>query len=233
MAEKFPDDALTNLSDPELVRLLIAGNQDAMTVIFDRYWRMVMSVALHILLDTGEAEDVVQIVFTEFYQRAELFDESKGNLRTWLLQYSYGRSFNQKRRLKARGLFEHVDIEDAEKTEAADHSDRVSRLESQDAAILVDQILPHLSHKQRAVIQMAFFEGMKLSEVASKSGEPIGNVRHAYYRGIEKLRALLGRSRECSPIEARSERGPEKARMSWLKKTRNRSQSLEEEVDIA
>jgi RNA polymerase sigma-70 factor (ECF subfamily) len=96
------DDALEKLADAELVRLLVAGNHDAMTVIFDKYWRLVMSVALHIIHDTAEAEDVVQIVFTEFYERANLFDESKGNLRTWLLQYSYGRSFNQQKKLSPR-----------------------------------------------------------------------------------------------------------------------------------
>jgi RNA polymerase sigma-70 factor (ECF subfamily) len=68
--DRARDDALEKLTDAELVRLLIACNHDAMTVIFDRYGRMVMSVALHIIHDTAEAEDVVQIVFTEFYQKA-------------------------------------------------------------------------------------------------------------------------------------------------------------------
>lgn len=99
------DEPLTELPDTELVRLLVAGNHDAMSAIFDRYWRLVMSVALQILHDRAEAEDVVQIVFIDFYRRAQLFDPSKRNLRTWLLQYSYGRSFNQKRSLKTRGFF--------------------------------------------------------------------------------------------------------------------------------
>src|ERR1700733_5386609 len=111
------DDALEGLPDPELVRLLLAGNHDAMTVIFDRYWRLVMSVALRILHDADEAEDVAQTVFTEFYRKAELFDASKGNLRNWLLQYSYGRSFNQKRRLRAHGFFEQFDVDHVEKAE--------------------------------------------------------------------------------------------------------------------
>jgi len=227
--DRAPDNALERLADPELVRLLVAGNHDAMTVIFDRYWRLVMSVALHIIHDTPEAEDVVQLVFTEFYQRAKLFDESKGNLRTWLLQYAYGRSFNQKRKLRSRGFFEQVQVEDLESQKRSDGPEPVSHLETQDAAILVGQILPHLTDKQRHVIQMAFFDGMKLSEVALQEGEPVENIRHAYYRGIDKLRSLLSDSSKRASIEA----SPEGTRMSWLRKTRSNSQPLTREVDIA
>lgn len=226
--DRARDNPLEKLSDPELVRLLVAGNHDAMTVIFDRYWRLVMSVALHIIRDTAEAEDVVQIVFTEFYERARLFDESKGNLRTWLLQYSYGRSFNQKRRLRRQGFYEQVEVEEAENAKRAEGPEPVSNVETQDAAILIEQILPHLGQKQRHVIQMAFFEGMKLSEVASRIGEPVGNIRHAYYRGIDKLRSLLSRSRKRASTESSSEE-----RMSWLRKARDGSQPLAGEVDVA
>lgn len=104
-------DILEQKSDAELVRLLVAGNHDAMAVIFDRYYRMVMSVALRIVHDVGDAEDVVQIVFTDFYRRANLFDEAKGSLRTWLLQYAYGRSINQKTSLKARCFYDQPDLE--------------------------------------------------------------------------------------------------------------------------
>lgn len=229
--DRARDDALEKLSDPELVRLLVAGNHDAMTVIFDRYCRLVMGVALHIIHDTAEAEDVVQIVFTEFYQRAKLFDESKGNLRTWLLQYAYGRSFNQKRKVKRRGFFEHTESEVAEmeSKERTDSPEPVFHIETQDAAILIEEILPHLSEKQRYVIQMAFFEGVTLSDVASQTGQPIGNIRHAYYRGIEKLRSLLIRPSKRTPKEANSE----ETRASWLRKSRDDPRLLTREVDIA
>src|SRR5438876_187823 len=91
-----PPAATADLTDTELVRLLVAGSADAMDAIFSRHYRMVMSVALHIVRDPGEAQDVVQIVFTELYQKAKLFDPAKGNLKTWLLQYAYGRSINRK-----------------------------------------------------------------------------------------------------------------------------------------
>src|SRR5882724_9429714 len=163
-------------SDAELVRLLVAGDSEAMGEIFDRYYRLVMSVALRILRDPNEAEDVVQVVFTDFYLGAKLFDESKGSLRTWLLQYAYGRSFNRKRSLRSRCHSEHVHLEDAEREEGKENGGPGSRLNPHDAARLVEQILPRLNEKQRSVIQLAFFEGWKLSEIAARTGESIGNV---------------------------------------------------------
>src|SRR5216684_2778929 len=102
---------LNDLLDAELVRLLVTGNQDAMEVIFDRYYRMVMSVALRIVRDSGEAQDVVQIVFTDFYRKAKSFDAAKGSLKTWLLQYSYGRSINRKESLKSRKFYNQPELE--------------------------------------------------------------------------------------------------------------------------
>jgi RNA polymerase sigma-70 factor (ECF subfamily) len=222
------NDAMHQLADAELVRLLVAGNHDAMSEIFDRYFRMVMSVALRVLQDTAEAEDVVQTVFTEFYQKAHLFDESKGTLRTWLLQYAYGRTFNEKRKQKAR-RFEPVELEELQAEHFSDDSVRALNLDKQDAARLVEQILPSLNEKQRLVIQMAFFDDMKLSEVASRTGESIGNIRHAYYRGMDKLRVLLG-----EPVKKIADRGhSEELQMSWVRRPRKAPQPLAGEVDIA
>lgn len=222
-------DAVEQLSDGELVRHLLAGDQEAMAVIFDRYYRLVMSVALRIIHDVGEAEDVVQTVFTDFYQRAELFDETKGNLKGWLLQYTYGRSFNHKRKLKNHSFYEQVELEEMDVEQRKNRSERVADLESQDATRLVEQILPQLTEKQRSVIELVFFEGMKLSEVAARIGESPGNVHHAYYRGIDKLRTFLTRSQEYSRNEAKEP----KHRMSWLRKPAKAPQRLTREVDIA
>jgi len=214
------------LSDSELVRLLVSGDSDAMAVVFDRYYRLVMSVALRILHDTAEAEDVVQTVFTDFYKKAHLFDATKGSLRTWLLQYAYGRSFNQKRRLRARGFYEQVEFDEMGAGSPNPRSERVLDLETPDACRLVEQILPSLNDKQRAVIELVFFGGLKLSEVASQTGESLGNVHHAYYRGIDKLRAaLLGTGAEASDSRIRS-----RSRLSWFRRIRQAPQHLGEEV---
>src|SRR5713226_2023159 len=184
-------DNLRQESDAELVRLLVAGNHDAMTVIFDRYYRLVMSVALRLLHDVAEAEDVVQIVFTRFFEKANLFDATKGNLGTWLLQYAYGRTINHKRSLNARRFYDQVPLDEMDPESRPATYLPALGLDPRDATRLVEQILPRLNEKQRFVIERVFFEGVKISEVASQTGEPLGNLLHAYYRGIEKLRRFV------------------------------------------
>jgi RNA polymerase sigma-70 factor (ECF subfamily) len=185
----FRSEGLEHYTDAELVRLLVEGNHEAMAIIFDRYYRLVMSVAVRILRDPAAAEDAVQIVFTDFYQRAKLFDETKGSLRTWLLQYAYGRSYNEKKRLNCHSLGEQAKLKHVD--ECNGNSRSVFNLGKQDSTRFVEQILPQLSENQRNVIQQVFFEGMKISEVASQTGQPVGNVYHAYYRAMDKLRALV------------------------------------------
>ncbi|MGB9103403.1 MAG: sigma factor, partial [Terriglobales bacterium] len=77
---------LQQASDPDLVRRLMAGNHDAFAVIVDRYQRLVLSVALRIVKDEGEAEDVVQTVFLDIFNKLEQFDPARGTLKVWLLQ---------------------------------------------------------------------------------------------------------------------------------------------------
>jgi RNA polymerase sigma-70 factor (ECF subfamily) len=222
-------DNLRQEPDAELVRLLVAGNHDAMTVIFERYYRLVMSVALRMLHDVTEAEDVVQIVFTHFFQKANLFDATKGNLGTWLLQYAYGRTINHKRSLNARHFYDQVPLDETDPDSPPASYLHAFGLDPRDATRLVEQILPKLNEKQRFVIERVFFEGVKISEVASQTGEPLGNLLHAYYRGIEKLRHFL---RETRRVPADEETSAER-RFPWRRRAAKASGALRGEVQIA
>ena len=84
------------LSDEELMTHAQAGHHDALAVIVSRYQRLVWGVAAKIVHDSGEAEDVVQIVFTDLFQKVALFDPSRGTLKVWLMQFAYSRSINRR-----------------------------------------------------------------------------------------------------------------------------------------
>src|SRR5262245_54069104 len=81
---------------------LKGGHVDALAVLFDRYRRLVFTVAKRILRDPAEAEDLTQDVFIEIYRKANLFDPRKGCVKAWVLQYAYHRSFNRRRYLSLR-----------------------------------------------------------------------------------------------------------------------------------
>src|SRR5690242_15232743 len=101
--------ALRTRTDEELMKVLQAGLQDALAVLFERYYRLVFHTAVGIVRDRSEAEDVMQDVFLEIYRDAAKFDPARGKLRTWLLQYAYHRSLNRRKYLATRGFYEHPD----------------------------------------------------------------------------------------------------------------------------
>ncbi len=92
---------------------LKAGYDDALTVLFDRYHRLVLSIAFKILRDLGEAEDLAQSVFLEIYRVAAQFDPARGTTKTWLLQYAYHRSINRRRDLRRRNFYGQGELKEA------------------------------------------------------------------------------------------------------------------------
>ena len=96
---------LCRLSDPDLIAHLKDGHIDALAVLFDRYHRLILSVAFKILRDPSEAEDVMQSVFLEIHRVAGQFEAARGSAKVWLLQYAYHRSMNRREYLKVRGFY--------------------------------------------------------------------------------------------------------------------------------
>lgn len=95
------------------------GDGDAFAVLFDRYNRLVLTVAVKILRDAAEAQEVTQNVFLEFYRSAKRFDPARGTLKVWLLQFAYHRSINRRNYLLLRQFYNRPDLEEAEAWEAS------------------------------------------------------------------------------------------------------------------
>src|SRR5438445_12437633 len=104
--------SLHTRSDEDLMRLLQGNSQEALAVLFERYYRLVLHTGMGILRDRSEAEDVMQDVFLEIYRDAAKFDPGRGKLRTWLLQYAYHRSLNRRKYLATRGFYERPETRD-------------------------------------------------------------------------------------------------------------------------
>jgi RNA polymerase sigma-70 factor (ECF subfamily) len=199
---------LGKLADPDLIAHLKAGHNDALAVLFDRYHRLILSVAFKILRDPSEAEDVMQSVFLEVYRVAGQFEASKGSAKVWLLQYAYHRSMNRREYLKLRGFYTR-DQQEGSQVSSEGSSARESQpqlLPFPEARCMVREAMESLSHSQQTVLHMAYFEDMPLKEIALSTGESLGNVRHRYYRALQRLRSLFlqdspsrnhGRTREA------------------------------------
>jgi RNA polymerase sigma-70 factor, ECF subfamily len=96
---------MLNLSDEGVMEQLRQGHPDALLILFDRFYRLVLKVALRILRDRGEAEDLMQDVFLEIFNKADQFDPAKGRVKTWILQYAYHRSLSRPQYLALRNFY--------------------------------------------------------------------------------------------------------------------------------
>jgi RNA polymerase sigma-70 factor (ECF subfamily) len=183
---------LRRLSDDRLMLQLNDGVDDALAVLFERYQRLVFSIALKIVRDRGEAEDVTQNVFLEIYRSVAQFDPAKGTLKVWLLQFAYHRALNRKKHLKTRSFYDQETTEDVDRVS---HGEFVTsgRYAPAELQRLLHQGLASLSRSQKRVIELASYDGLSMKEIADKTGNSLSNVRHHYYRGLQKLRSFVTR----------------------------------------
>ena len=177
---------LNKLSDEELTQELVAGRHDALTVIFDRYHKLVFSVAFKIVHDPAEAEEVVQVVFLEIYRALANFDPHKGTLKVWLMQFAYGRAINRRRHLIANRFYDQLSLDSA----IDDVSIRVENATT-DLPRLIEELLNSLNPRRKAVLELTYFEGLTAKEIGERLTMSPENVRHELYRGLAKLRKAV------------------------------------------
>jgi len=183
-------DDLRKLSDEELMRYAGAGHHDAVTVLFDRYHLLVYDVAVRIVRDPAEAEDVVQNVFLDIFRAMANFDSRKGILKVWILQYAYHRALHRKRHLVSNHFYRWENLEAV----AELGSGRPLWGELPETLRLAEQMLENLKPHQREVVEMTYYEGLTAEEIARRRGESPHAVRHHLQRGVAALRKIFGNS---------------------------------------
>jgi RNA polymerase sigma-70 factor, ECF subfamily len=190
-ADLFPQlPAGPRLSDETLAEHLQNGNADALTHLFERYSPLLYAIARRILRNGAEAEDAVQLIFLDVFRSIRQYDPQKGEFRTWLLMFGYQRILNCRRALVAKRFF---DSDPFEESFAAWFQD-VPGYSLADTSLLIEQVMSQLQPRQRRTIELIYYEGLTAREAAQRTGETVRVVRHNLYRGLQKLRVLLGGS---------------------------------------
>jgi RNA polymerase sigma-70 factor, ECF subfamily len=174
-------------SDDELMVRLAANDSNALEILFDRYSRLVFSIAVRILRDYGEAEEVVQDAFFHLFQKATLFDSSKGSVKGWIVQIAYHRTLDQKSYLVRRDFYRSAPIESLDDSLLGE-TDLDREIGGRLNHALIAEALEELPEIQRRTLELFYFEGLELREIGDKLKEPLGNIRHYFYRGLERLR---------------------------------------------
>jgi RNA polymerase sigma-70 factor (ECF subfamily) len=179
------------MSDELLMEQVLEGTREALALLFRRHALRVRNVAYRILRNEAEAEDLVQDVFIFIFRKAALFDATHGSARSWIVHITYHRAFDRRRYLITRHFYADQDPEDALSHVADRHSKTFLHewsFEGVWGKASAARLRELLSPDQLATIQLHFFEGFTLEEVAERLEQSIGKVRHHYYRGLEKLR---------------------------------------------
>src|SRR5215470_8686988 len=180
------------LSDECLVARIIDKNRDAFAILFRRYSRLVRGIALRILRDASEADDLLQDVFLFVHRKVSVFDPSRASFRSWIVQMTYQRAIDRRRYLHSRHFYTHLDLEGAE--ELVNHREG-RELDGLFSGVVgsatIRGLLDALTGDQRDTLTLHFFEGYTFDEVAVKLGQSFGNIRNHYYRGLDKLRKQM------------------------------------------
>jgi RNA polymerase sigma-70 factor, ECF subfamily len=161
------------------------GDEQAMTQLYDRYSSIVYSVALRVLGDTGTAEDVVQDVFMQLWRNPAAFDSSRGSLPAWLAVIARNRAIDAIRKRHPE--------DDIAETIVSVEPDLVGEAERARAIDKVRGTLGTMPAPQRDALELAFFEGLTHSEIAAKTGEPLGTIKTRIRAGLLALRKALNR----------------------------------------
>jgi RNA polymerase sigma-70 factor (ECF subfamily) len=164
------------------------GDVEALRRLYDEHARRAMAIAMRVLRSQTEAEDVVQETFLEVWRRAEQFDNQRGGVAAWVVTIARSRAID---RLRSTGTTSR-----AIETASGSLIPAAELLPSEQAERRRDEVrvaaaLTELPPAQRQAIELAYFEGLSQSEIATRTGSPLGTVKMRVKLALGKLARLL------------------------------------------
>ncbi len=160
-----------------------SGDESAMGVLYDRYSGVVYSVALRVLGETGAAEDILQEIFMQLWRNPAAFDSQRGSAGPWLAVITRNRAIDVLRKRHPED-----DIADVVVSVTPDMAGDAGRNQAMEK---VRGALDSMSAEQRSALEMAYFEGLTHTEIAAKTGEPLGTIKTRIRSGLLALRKVF------------------------------------------
>ncbi len=175
-------DSGDNAGDAVLVAAMAAGDRAALATLYRRYGGLMLSIAMRIVGERNQAEDLLHDVFLEAWRSAKDFDPQRGSVRTWLAIRVRSRSLDVRKSARVSRNAGDTGL-DALSSNAPQPSPDHERVRA---------ALAGLSSEQRRVVELAYFEGLSCSEIAARLSVPIGTVKSRLAAGLHRLREALG-----------------------------------------
>ena len=192
MFHRVGETANVEAVDEELIERLAHGDLAALDALYTRYSRPVFSLALRVLGNTADAEEVTQDVFERVWRHAPTFNAERGRFGTWLLSMTHHVAIDTVRKRQRRPQTVTGEAAEAVSRTIADKSADVD--ESILLSLQAEQVrraLRSLPAAQQEAIELAYFGGLSHLEIAAKLGDPLGTVKARIRRGMERLRSAL------------------------------------------
>lgn len=185
-----PPPSSEDAADDALFERIRSGSTEAFAAFYDRHSRLLYAVALRILGDTHEAEDVLQDAAVLLWEKAPVYNPAFGRPLSWAVTLTRNRAIDRVRARKRK-----TDLHEAAGADRSRESglseDASVELAAVESAGTVQSALQGLPSDQRRAIELAFFSGMTQTEIATALGVPLGTIKARIRRGLLALRELM------------------------------------------
>lgn len=177
---------LVGPNDAELVTNALAGSISAFGSIYDAHGAAVYSVALRLMGNPVEAEDLTHDVFVEAWQNIRAYSAERGTLRTWLMVRLRSRALDRKKSAAYR-----MALHSSSSDEPAFEADRGQSNEPSSSRLYLRQAMHTLTVEHRELLELIYFEGLSLAEIAERSQLPLGTVKSRLARALGQMKSVL------------------------------------------
>ena len=190
--------------DAELVRRMQSGDERALGTFYDRWYPIVNGLVARMLKSADDVEDVVEETFWLVWRQANRFAEGRGSVQTWVLTIARSRALDRLRATRRRRE-ESMDDDGgenlasiAEPTYVRAANDPSLAVEHKERSQLIMAALGELPREQREALELGYFKGLSQSEIAERTGQPLGTVKTRMRLAMQKLRDRLSPLREVA-----------------------------------
>ena len=178
------------LEDLELLSKISDQDRDALAALYERYGRRVFAIAVRMLNDPIGSEEVTQDVFMSVWRRGASYTSKKGKFTTWLFSIAHNRTIDELRKRRRDRSRENDDIDDHLNIKSGDISPADAAVAQSEYA-KISAAMKKLPEEQQLVVDLSYFKGLTQTEIATKTGQPLGTVKTRMRLALKKLRTAL------------------------------------------
>ena len=185
-----PDNGLE--AEIALLHRIGQGDRRSFEELYDRFSGVLFSTAYRVLNNREAAEDVLQDVFIQIWEKAALYDPTRGKPMTWAITLTRNKAIDRLRSTQRRNRLQDDLEHEAQTVEQFDDKNSFDAVSSVETGEMVREAIKKLSKDQREAIELAFLSSLTQTEISERLGEPLGTVKARIRRGMMKLKDLLG-----------------------------------------